>query len=296
MKTDTNKTSQFKEVKNEQNFIQCSPIPSTQELSDFYKNKYFDQPTGTYSIEYTEIEREHFKNIAKVAAHTFSKYTLTKSIVDIGCGEGFFINHFLESKWSVACCDYSIQGLKRQNPNLEPHFLHLGIEDAVKHFKGQKFGAISLQNVLEHVTNPVETLNSLKDLSLGQETIYRIRVPNDYSDFQRHFMSLGMINNTWFCPPEHISYFNHKNIVSLLQDCGYEILSLQADFPIEVFQLNPHSDYWKDRNLGKGAHLARAHCENFLMNQNLDDYIAYSEAAGKIGFGRGLILYCKVKK
>lgn len=290
-----NTHSEYIEVQTEQKYIQCSPIPSTQELSDFYRTKYFDQPAGTYSINYTEVEHEHFKNIAKVAAHTFLKYTTNKSIVDIGCGEGFFIDYFLENNWSIACCDYSNQGLKRQNPKLEPYFIHSGIEDAIEHYRDHKFGAVSLQNVLEHVPNPVETLNNLKALSKDDQTVYRIRVPNDYSNFQKHFMDLGLMANTWFSPPEHISYFNNKNIVTLIENCGYEILSLQADFPIELFLLNPHSNYWKNRDLGKGAHMTRAYCENFLMNQNLDDYTAYSEAAGKIGFGRGLILYCKVK-
>lgn len=288
-------TQEYKENLTEHNFIQCSPIPSTSELSEFYKNKYFNQPTGSYSVKYTDLEAQHFNNIAKTSLHTLKKYTQTTSLLDIGCGEGFLVSYFLKENWTVACCDYSIEGLKRQNPNLEPHFLHLGIEEALKHYKGQSFSAISLQNVLEHVIDPITTLKEIQELS-GPDTIYRIRVPNDYSDFQKHFMKSGHIKNTWFCPPEHVSYFNHKNLVSLLNELGYEVLSLQADFPIELFLINSHSDYWADKTKGKGAHLARVLCENFLMNQNLDDYIAYSEAAGKIGFGRGLIAYCRVRR
>jgi hypothetical protein len=69
------------------------------------------------------------------------------------------------------------------------------------------------------------------------------------------------------------------------------VLSLQADFPIELFLANPHSNYWRDRSLGKAAHLTRVFCENYLIAEDIDAYIQYSEAAGKLGFGRELIVY-----
>jgi hypothetical protein len=119
----------------------------------------------------------------------------------------------------------------------------------------------------------------------------RIRVPNDYSEFQAELVRKGYTTKTWFSPPEHLSYFNRTALLEVLRVCGYSVLSLQADFPIEMFLANPHSNYWKDRTLGKGAHLARVFVENFLISTDIDAYIRYAEAAGELGFGRELIVY-----
>jgi hypothetical protein len=133
-------------------------------------------------------------------------------------------------------------------------------------------------------------LKNIKPL-LSKNSALRIKVPNDYSDFQLALIEEGHTKNTWFNAPEHLSYFNSKSLQNLLEHCGYKLLSLQIDFPIELFLANPHSNYWKDRTLGKGAHLARLFCENHLMEKNAGDYIDYSEATAKIGFGRTLIAY-----
>jgi hypothetical protein len=78
-----------------------------------------------------------------------------------------------------------------------------------------------------------------------------------------------------------------------LEFCGYQVLSIQADFPIEVFLANSHSNYWRNRDLGNEAHKARVFCENYLIEKSVSDYVSYSEAQAKLGFGRELIAYAK---
>jgi len=162
------------------------------------------------------------------------------------------------------------------------------VKDGIRNEK--KFGLINLQNVLEHVIDPIELLVDLK-MMLSKNAAIRIRVPNDYSEFQMALLNSNKTTNTWFAPPEHLSYFNKTGLKNILHHCGYQILSLQADFPIELFLANDHSNYSKNRSLGKQAHLSRIFCENHLIESNINDYLEYSQAAGKLGFGRGLIAY-----
>lgn len=174
-----------------------------------------------------------------------------------------------------------------------PFFSAGDVYDAVKTYKSleKTFGLINLQNVLEHVIDPVALLSDIKSLLRGKKSALRVRVPNDYSNFQLALVEKGLTENTWFSPPEHLSYFSADGLSRLLEHCGYRVISTQADFPIELFLANPHSNYWKDRSLGKGAHLTRIFCENHLINKNVDAYIKYSEAAANLDFGRTLITY-----
>jgi len=274
-------------------FIEALPKPSEEELAHHYQNMYYQELKGGYSNIYNVDELAYFSNVASVANRVAEKMGLTHTMADFGCGEGYFAKAFLNFGWLVDCFDYSAFGIRKHNPELLPNFLKGDSSEAIKHLQSidKRFGLINLQNVLEHVLDPIGLLNDLKGVLGHTQSAVRIKVPNDYSDFQTELVERGSTTNTWFSPPEHLSYFNKESLVGLLHHCGYRIHSLQADFPIEIFLANPHSNYWRNRDLGKGAHSTRVFVENFLIQKNLDDYINYSEAAGKLGFGRELIAY-----
>jgi len=69
---------------------------------------------------------------------------------------------------------------------------------------------------------------------------------------------------------------------------------MQADYPIEQLLLNDHSNYWKNKSLGKSAHKTRVICTNFLIEKNIQRFIDYSEAAADLEFGRLLTAYVKL--
>ena len=75
---------------------------------------------------------------------------------------------------------------------------------------------------------------------------------------------------------------------------GFKITMMMADFPIEVFLFNEHSNYWKDRTKGKQAHLTRICLDNFLVSQGIDRYVNYMAAAADCGFGRCVHAYMTV--
>lgn len=273
-------------------YYEAIPKPTLKELEQHYSEKYYQNAQGSYSSQYLDEELRYFHNIARVALETASRFDLDKSLYDLGCGEGFFTKYFYEARWKVACCDFSSFGISKFNEDMLPYFssgdIFKQVKDTIRSEK--KFGLINLQNVLEHVIDPIELLVDLKAM-LSERSAIRIKVPNDYSDFQIALLNRNNTTNTWFGPPLHLSYFNKVGLTSILHHCGYQILSLQADFPIELFLSNNHSNYSKDRSLGKQAHLSRIFCENHLIESSINDYLEYSEAAGKLGFGRQLIAY-----
>lgn len=276
-------------------YFEAHPKPSPEELGRYYASKYYQEDHGQYAAEYAADEVRYFNNIAAVAAHTAERLSVEHRLLDLGCGEGYFSKAFLDRVWQVSCCDFSEFAIAEHNPELLPFFSAGDIYQTLQAYKrdGASYGMVDLQNVLEHVIDPAALLDDIKPL-IGKDGVLRIRVPNDYSDFQLELVSKGHTTNTWFNAPEHLSYFNNNSLVRLLESRGYALRSLQTDFPIEIFLANPHSNYWKDRSLGKGAHLTRILCENHLIEKNVDDYIDYAEAAAKLGFGRELIAYASI--
>ncbi|MEM7542577.1 MAG: hypothetical protein AAF384_13495 [Pseudomonadota bacterium] len=123
------------------------------------------------------------------------------------------------------------------------------------------------------------------------QTVLRCAVPNDYSDFQATLLSAGLTTETWFCPPQHLSYFNVDNIDDFFAECGLAVFSKQVGFPIEVFLCNQNSNYVQDPQKGKEAHKARMMCVDYFIRRDPSAYQQHCEAAAAIDFGRDLIVY-----
>jgi 2-polyprenyl-3-methyl-5-hydroxy-6-metoxy-1,4-benzoquinol methylase len=272
-------------------YVEAVPKPSADELDEFYSRRYFQEDFGDYAPIYGDDELLNFTLTAEVARRITERMSSEKFLIDLGSGEGYFAAACHSAGWKVRCFDLSSYGIERHNPHLLEYYRQFDISKIQQSdFEGTP-GLVNLANVLEHVIDPIALLKQLCSMIAGSSTILRIVVPNDYSDFQIYLLKNKLTNNTWFVPPEHLSYFNSQSLKNLLNECSLKILSLQADFPIEVFLANPNSNYVEQPNLGKGAHNARIAIQNFLIQTNLNDYIDYSESAGKLGFGRDLIIY-----
>ena len=87
-------------------------------------------------------------------------------------------------------------------------------------------------------------------------------VPSDYSTLQTELLERDLTDATWYCPPQHLSYFSYDSLVALLEATGFEVEVRMADFPIEVFLFNEHSNYAKIRQRGRAAHDTRVAVDN----------------------------------
>jgi SAM-dependent methyltransferase len=273
-------------------------MPNKNDLESYYKNKYFQTPKGSYESSYTDEELIYFRNKALVALHVLSNNDkITKSLLDIGTGEGFFAKYFYENKWEVRTIDYSNYGMKTQNPELlstlkQGDMFTLIDEELVQN---NSYGFINLSNVVEHVIDPVELLKKIKSILLD-DGVVRISVPNDYSNFQKYLLKKGFSTQSWFVPPEHLHYFSFDSLTCLLKHLGYEVFLKISEFPIEIFLVNEPSNYIKNKNVGKQVHLSRIEIDNFLFEEGIEKYINYYKASAEIDFGRQIVIFARKNK
>jgi len=283
-------------IQNSLGYFEVKPNPSVEELEEYYSQRYYQNNLSSYEKTYTDEELQYFGVEADLCVATINRYSsISKSLLDVGCGEGFFAKSLLEYGWEVKCVDFSEEGVAHHNPELLQFFKRDDLYSFVgaEAKKKNTYGLVNLDNVLEHVINPKELLTALKKV-MNVNSLARIEVPNDFSKFQKLLVELGCTNETWVSAPEHLSYFNSESLVNLLKAEGFEIVSLQADFPIEQFLLNENSNYWKDRKLGKSAHMARVICTNYMAEANLHRLVDFREAAADLDFGRCLTAYVKL--
>lgn len=268
--------------------------PSAEELRDYYANKYYQQALGSYEHQYSEEEKAYFR--AKLAQRQVVLKRLAPSartMLDVGCGEGFALAHFREQGWSVKGLDFSAAGVEAQNPGCRDAlvvgdvFALLDAEVA----EDRHYEVVWLQNVLEHVLDPVALLASLKAL-LSPDGVAVITVPNDFSAVQQEALSQGLIDQAfWVALPDHLSYFDHVSLPAVAEGTGWECAELLGDFPIDWFLFHGGSNYVRDRSLGKAAHRARVQLENLIHRQPTDAVVAFWAAAARLGIGRDITCF-----
>ncbi|MCP4179651.1 MAG: class I SAM-dependent methyltransferase [bacterium] len=248
-----------KVIETKYGYFELKKKPTSTELKNYYSKLYYQNQNAHYQKSYSECELEHFNS--KISQTYYKICDLlpnslnNASLLDIGCGEGFFLKFFKEKKWKISGIDFSNYGCKTHNIDCLENLIVGNVYDEIDNlinFK-KKYDVIIAKNLLEHVINPEAFIIKIKKL-LSSHSILVVEVPNDFSPIQSTAINNGKITEEfWIGYPDHISYFNRKGLKKLLETNGYETCSMQTDFPIDLFLLNDSSNYIKNKAVGKHA-------------------------------------------
>ena len=272
------------------------PTPSEEELKEYYQKKYYqDLTVSTYQESYSDAELAVLKIDAELGDDIFSKGSQneSKELLDIACGEGFFMKNMQELGWKVNGTDYSSHGIKIHNPKLEDKIIYGELNPVIEELIQNKktFDFINLGNILEHVISPINLLNKCYKL-LSQEGVLRVKVPNDFSPLQKYITKNNSINPYWIHPPDHLSYFNFDSLPKVLNHCNFKVEKLLGDFPIELFLLHPESNYI-NKKAGKQAHQARIEFTLDLWENDKMEYVETFTGFAKAKISRSCIAYVR---
>lgn len=134
------------------------------------------------------------------------------TILDIGCGRGYFLHLMQKSGWTV-------KGVELNNETASYASDVYGIPVSTSlDFAPESFDVITINHVLEHIPNPLELLAACREL-LHPEGILIIAVPNLDSLQSR----IG--GAAWFHLdiPRHLFHFSENGLRQLLLKHGYRI-------------------------------------------------------------------------
>lgn len=142
-------------VRNELGFLEVSPKPTNEELKKYYNDKYAYRKIEN-ARAYTDDELKN-KLINCQELEYFAPAT-SKSLIDLGCGEGFFLDFFLRKGWEVRGIDFSDEGVQKNFPELLNRLQVGNLFDEIDELilKGERFDVVTCNNVLEHVLDPID--------------------------------------------------------------------------------------------------------------------------------------------
>jgi 2-polyprenyl-3-methyl-5-hydroxy-6-metoxy-1,4-benzoquinol methylase len=279
-------------------FWEIANKPTPAELQKYYADKYYQEEAGSYSLQYESAEIQYFQTKLEQRFAVLERHLgvgRTGRMLDVGCGEGYALKYFRTRGWSVKGFDFSNAGMRAHNPDVLDALLTGDVFDSLRAEIAAKetYDAVWLQNVLEHVIDPVDLLRTLRGLT-GPTGMLVVTLPNDCSVTQQALLKDGHLDSAfWVAPPDHLSYFDCDTFANTARETGWDCLHLLADFPVDWFLFNPGSNYIRDRSRGKAAHRARLHIENLLHSAPIDRVLDFWTAAARLGVGRNFTAFLR---
>jgi len=286
----------YKLKKNKFGFYQIKPTPSSEEITQFYANEFYTSEYKNFNdsslkvqIQDKEFFNGKWKNIYENILEIKKKIKKNTSILDVGCGWSQALLFFKKKKFKCFGFDPAIEAVKygiKKGINLK----HAGL-DGMDVFNGKKFDVISLFNVLEHLADPVQTLDQLKKI-LKPKGIIILDVPNEFNDFQLAGRDVHNLKDWWVAPPNHLNYFSKDSLVKLLESLSFKVKICESSFPLEMFLLFG-DDYVTNKDLGKQCHKKRVMFEENLRKFGKTIALKkFYRALAEINLGRQVTIYC----
>lgn len=193
------------------NFVFVNPLPSDKEINLIYKSEYFDK--GKYIEDYaTLMEYKRRKSLIE---------NITKNpinILDYGCASGDFVN-YISANFGIYGIDYSddaIKLAKNKYSKISNRFFYFDEFDSIDLI----FDVIVLWDVIEHVKDPLNTINMLKK-KLTNNGVIILSTPNIGAGVSK------IMRSKWafMTPPEHLCFFEKKSINELIKKTDGQMIS-----------------------------------------------------------------------
>jgi SAM-dependent methyltransferase len=212
-----------------------------------------------------------------------------RSLLDIGCGLGLFSQIGAERGWTPVGIEPARQSASyARSQGVE--VINEPLSDSlVKRL--ETFDVIHMHEVLEHLSDPAETLRMVRSLR-APEGLLCVVVPNDYNPLQSLLRGRG-VPPWWVVPPVHLNYFDFDSLGGLLERSGFRVERRLATFPMELFLLMGEN-YVGNDSLGRSCHGRRKALELLLRGSDRGALkTALYESFAEQGIGREILMVAR---
>jgi 2-polyprenyl-3-methyl-5-hydroxy-6-metoxy-1,4-benzoquinol methylase len=179
-----------------------------------YSKGYFNGKveSGAY-INYRDDKLYIQKNLDKFIKE-IKKIKPNGTLLDVGCAMGFFIEIANKAGFNTYGFDPSEYAIGEVNQNIS-NKVKVGTIDSVTYPK-KKFDVITLFDVFEHLADPLQDMKRINSW-LKDDGIIVIATGNIDS------LAAKILKRRWtfYIPPQHLFFYNHKTITHLLSLSGF---------------------------------------------------------------------------
>ncbi|MFM8431285.1 MAG: class I SAM-dependent methyltransferase [Bacteroidota bacterium] len=189
--------------------IQFIQDPSEEELNSHY---------GNYPVSggVSDITIKRYEEILD----TLEPYRVKGRLLDVGCGEGFFLEVAKRRGWEVHGTEFSPLYIPIcESKGINMKFGRLNPDDYTHDF----FDVITWFEVIEHINNPNKEIESFRKIIRPEGAVY-VTTPNINS------ISRILLKGKWtaITYPDHLCYYSPFSIKKLFLRYGFHVVSLKT--------------------------------------------------------------------
>lgn len=201
------------------------PVPSGENLREHYSDDYYR--------EWIDAQRDRRLAMWKARLDRLERRTPRGRILDVGCGEGAFLEASAARGWEIWGTELSADGARYSSARLGCE-IHCG-ELHEAGFPSGFFDVVTLWHVLEHVRQPSRYLDEIRRI-LRPDGLCVIAVPNVDDLFMRAAYRIVRGRPQRLYSGEdreiHLFHFSAVTIDQYLRKAGFNVCRIGPDFGI----------------------------------------------------------------
>jgi len=201
--------------------VQLCPVPTPEEDKKFY-DKQLQDAGIKYFFKLSELGRLSAPDVDRRAALIRKLIRKNKKILEIGSGDGFFLERMTQYGYDIVGIEVSEQRRKNSKKITKAKVLDIDLIEHVPNIG--KYDSILLFQVLEHIRDPVIFLKNISKLLYPHGNVI-VEVPN-FNDFQ---IKLNQSYKIWQLQRAHIHYFTPVTLKRVFAEAGlrHKIVGVQ---------------------------------------------------------------------
>jgi SAM-dependent methyltransferase len=214
-----------------------SPRPQNQDLGNYYKSEDYISHSNTSKGLISKLYKSVRNHTIKKKIALVLKHVSRGTILDYGCGTGMFLSACQKDGWKAFGMEPD-EGARKIATQMGLNTF--SDKDRMQtYITNQKFDAITLWHVLEHVTDLPETLSFFKS-KLNPKGALIIAVPNHTSYDANKYKEFWAAYDV----PRHLYHFEINSISKLLDNYGFKLEETKA-MKFDSFYVSMLSEKYK---------------------------------------------------
>tara|TARA_B110000008_G_C16974874_1_gene565434 strand:- start:127 stop:999 length:873 start_codon:yes stop_codon:yes gene_type:complete len=198
-------------------YVFINPRPTLEFISNYYANFHIsdEAQNDNYELEkysYSVIDAKRIvKNISILTNNLKSL-----NFLDVGCGHGLISREAKNSGFNVTALELS--DIERDIAFNLTKIIPINSSFEDYSCEAEAFDILNLSQILEHAVD-INLWVSKANFCLKKGGILAIALPN-FNSFFRYLLNE---KDPYICPPVHLNFFGHKNLIKLLDNHGFDV-------------------------------------------------------------------------
>lgn len=183
-----------------------NPQPTQKVITHYYKTKFNFSAGCLNKAKIIKQAKKILKNLKELNPNG-------KTLLDIGCGLGYFLGEAKKAGFQVEGIEPSKKLTAQLTKSLTQKVINISFEEYLKrNNEKKKFDFITMIQVIEHIKNPKKWIKMASSL-LKKNGILYIETPN----LKSHLYNVEKENYTFLTPPDHLWIFSKNSFITILK-------------------------------------------------------------------------------